>query len=146
MDQIGEKEGAKVEPGLWESAAKHSGMFPVGDLGEQLERLAVEDVEGAELMRRVIQKVIGRDPVPCRIQPMRTERFELYLSGEHLAVASFEPYSELSAYRWLCLLPALDEFIHSKSIEELALALRVTDPVRLAEIKECKLRKVLSSV
>ena len=138
------KEGAKVESGLWESAAKHSGMFPVGDLGEQLfARLAVEDVEGAELMRRVIQKVIGRDPAPCRIQPMRTERFELYVAGEHLAVASFEPYSELSAYRWLCLLPALDEFIHAKSIEELAVALRVTDPVRLAEIKECKLRKVL---
>ena len=49
----------------------------------------------------------------------------------------------MSAYRWLCLLPALDEFIHAKSIEELAVALRVTDPVRLAEIKECKLRKVL---
>jgi hypothetical protein len=74
---------------------------------------------------------------------MRTERFELYVAGEHLAVASFEPYSELSAYRWLCLLPALDEFIHAKSIEELAVVLRVTDPVRLAEIKECTLRKVL---
>ncbi len=138
------KEGAKVEPGLWESAAKHSGMFPVGELGEQLFiRLAVEDVEGAELMRRVIQKVIGRDPAPCRIQPMRTERFELYVDGEHLAVASFEPYSELSAYRWLCLLPALDEIIQSKTIEELSALLRVSDPVRLAEIKECKLRKVL---
>lgn len=138
------KEGAKVEPGLWESAAKHSGMFPVGELGEQLfDRLVKEDVEGAQLMRRVIQRVIQRDPGSCRIQPMRTERFELYLSGEHLAVASFEPYSELNAYRWLCLLPALDELIHTKSVEELAVALRVTDPVRLAEIKECKLRKVL---
>lgn len=138
------KEGAKVEPGLWESAAKHSGMFPVGELGEQLfDRLANEDVEGARLMRRVIQKVICRDPAPCRIQPMRTERFELYLSGEHLAVASFEPYSELSAYRWLCLLPALDEFIQTKSFEELAVGLRVNDPESLAEIKECKLRKVL---
>jgi hypothetical protein len=138
------KEGAEVEPGLWESAAKHSGMFPVGDLGKQLyDRLAVEDLEGAELMRRVIREVIRRDPAPCRIQPMRTERFELYLSREHLAVASFEPYSELSAYRWLCLLPALGELIHAKSAEELAVVLRVSDPVRLAEIKECKLRKVL---
>lgn len=138
------KEGAKVERGLWESAAKHSGMFPVGELGEQLfDRLANEDIEGARLMREVIQKVIRRGPATCRIQPMRTERFELYLYGEHLAVASFEPYNELNAYRWLCLLPALDDLIHTKSVEQLASALRVSDPECLAEIKQCKLRKVL---
>jgi exonuclease V gamma subunit len=141
------KEGTEVEPSLWDSAGKYAGMFPVGNLGKELfERLVQEDKEGTRWMQEMVAKVLNEkvgNLSSCQIYPMRTERFELYLSGEHLAVVSFDPYYETNAYRWLYLLPALDSFIHSKSDNEIAAVLRVLDTNQIAKLRKNGLKKVL---